>query len=103
MTTLKPRIHRPLTDVNYGREEFIDDCVQRILKDENIYLLSTGGYFACKDLPPVLAEKYRLLNKGSEMVFIPGFLGIMEDVLNALSSATKPMCGKVHYANPIEA
>jgi hypothetical protein len=97
---LKPRINRPLTDANYGREEFVDDCVKRILKGENIYLLSTGGYFAYKDLPPVLAEKYRILNKESEVVFIPGFSGIIEDVLKILSFPKKD--ARVSFAIPLK-
>jgi hypothetical protein len=98
--TLKPCVARSLTDANYGREEFVEDCVNRILRGENIYLLAIGGYFACKDLPPILEEKYRLLNNGSEMVFIPGFIGIMEQVLNILAYPKKG--ARVRFAIPIK-
>ncbi len=68
---ITPRVNRTLEDRNYGREEYMDDCVQRIIQGEKVFI-STGGVVSSTNLPPIIREKYS--------AFFPGFEDALDEV-----------------------
>src|ERR1700732_3625476 len=75
--TLTPQVARPVSDRNYGREEYIDDCVNRILKGEEV-LITFGGIFTSDSLPPILREKYS--------AYFPGFEKALEEIVRIVKA-----------------
>jgi len=80
------RVPRPLNDRNYGREEYIDYCVQRILQGNATFISSGSIDPSPESLPPLLREKY----KG----FFPGFKGALEEVVQGVERAGKKVIKK---------
>jgi hypothetical protein len=73
-----------IEDPNYGRVEYIQDLVKRILAGENV-LITLGGFFDAAHLSPVLQTKFG--NQGS--VFFPGFSGALDEVVKKIQSLNK--------------
>lgn len=79
------RVSRPITDPNYGREEYIEDCVQRVLKGEEV-LVTFGCSCSAESLIPVLRAKYN--------GFFPGFKGALKEVVSIVEKAGKKVLQK---------
>jgi hypothetical protein len=79
-TMFTVRVPRLINDQDYGREEYIEYCVQRILQGEEIYI-SSGGSISPKSLPPILREK----SNG----FFSGFRGALTEVVEAVKEVGK--------------
>lgn len=76
----QPRVQRNIDDRDYGREEYIDDCVRKV-QEQGLCLVSFGGLHTLSYLPPILQHKYsqgRADLKSS--VFFPGFTGAENEV-----------------------
>jgi hypothetical protein len=82
-STSKPKlqVQREITHRDYGREEYIDDCVQRVCCGQRV-LVTLGGSFDPKNLPEVLRSKY---SDG----WFPGFEGAKEEVTSRLDKLSK--------------
>jgi hypothetical protein len=90
------RVPRSLDDRDYGREEYIEGCIQKILRGEEAFI-STGGFVSAESLPPVLREKYS--------GFFPGFSGALDEVVQAVQNAgnkviVKPLPNGGLYGDP---
>lgn len=82
-----PSIPRPLEDADYGREEYIDDCVNKV-KNEGYCLVTFGGFFSLNYLPPILQYKYAKKFKCKSLdnsVFFPGFTYAHEEIAKKLN------------------
>lgn len=79
------RVPRLINDRDYGREEYIDYCVQKILEGEETYIC-LGGCVSAESLPPVLREK----SNG----FFPGFNNALTEVVEAVKKAGKQVIVK---------
>lgn len=79
------RVPRSINDRDYGREEYIDDCIQKILRGEEAFI-STGGCVSSGSLVPILREKYS--------GFFPGFSGALKEVVQAVQKAGKKVVVK---------
>lgn len=65
------RVPRPIEDREYGREEYIEDCVQRVLKGENVFVT----------LGCICSAEYT--------GFFPGFEGALKEVISEVEKAGK--------------
>jgi hypothetical protein len=54
----QPRVPRDIQDPDYGREEYIDDCVERIMTTQKRVLITLGGMWDASKLPPVVRERF---------------------------------------------
>lgn len=79
------RVPRPIEDRDYGREEYIEDCVQRVLKGEEV-LVTFGCICSAESLIPVLRAKYT--------GFFPGFRGALKEVVSGVEKAGKKVLQK---------
>lgn len=84
------RVSRPITDPNYGREEYIEDCVQRILKGEEL-LVAFGCMVGAESLIPVLRTKYN--------GFFPGFNGALEEIVTHVEKVGKKVLIKPFHGS----
>ncbi|MBS0649135.1 MAG: hypothetical protein JSS10_07940 [Verrucomicrobia bacterium] len=84
------RVSRPISDPNYGREEYIEDCVRRILKGENV-LVAFGCMVGPESLIPVLRTKYS--------GFFPGFTGALEEIVSHVEKAGEKVFAKPFHGS----
>jgi hypothetical protein len=82
--TIAPKVNRPMSHQDFGREEYIDNCVQRVLKGENVLILF-WGYVPGTSLPEILQQKY---GSGPCVVF-PGFSLAKNDIVNNVQALGK--------------
>lgn len=83
-TAPAPNATLDINDPNFGRDEYISDCIQQILKGKEV-LITLGGFFDARTFPPLLRKKY----KDSNEVFFPGFLDALKEVTEKITKLGK--------------
>lgn len=82
---LLPRVQRDIDDRDFGREEYIDDCVKKV-QEQGKCLVSFGGFHTLNYLPSILQHKYSKGQVGVYIsVFFPGFIGAEDEVEQKLN------------------
>jgi hypothetical protein len=92
---IQPRVNRLLGERDYGREEYVEDCISQMLEGKEV-LVTLGGIFEMKSLPPILRQKYKQLGRAKDdtgCVFFGGFEKAKEEIVNkVMAMGHKVIC-----------
>lgn len=79
-----PQVARDINDKDYGREEYIQECADRVLKGDRVFV-SCGGMVDASKLPSVLQKKFGT----SGTISFAGFKGGVNEVVQKVNQAGK--------------